>query len=80
LLENLKEVFPIVNGYAWLTNAEPQLKKKEWKKQLAKISVAYQAGCEVTSGYACADVDKSERILVDQIFVPGSSCYFVCVL
>lgn len=71
VFENLKEFFPITNGHAWLTNAEPTLKKKEWKKQMTKISVAYQSGCEVTSGFAGSEVDKSERIIVDQIFVPA---------
>lgn len=40
---------------------------------MTKISVAYQSGCEVTSGFAGSEVDKSERIIVDQIFVPGIS-------
>jgi len=75
LFENIKDSFPIVNGFVWLNNNEPPFKKKEWKKYLSKISVAYQTGCEVTSGYAFSEVDKNEKIYVDQNFVSAMNLH-----
>jgi hypothetical protein len=71
LFEGLKDHFPVINGFIWLNNNEPVFRKKDWKKNLSKISIAYHTGCEVTSGYAFTEIDKSEKISVDQSFVAG---------
>jgi hypothetical protein len=65
-LENLKEHFPMVNGYIVMTGNEPKFNRKNWKKYLASASIGLHEGCEVTTGYGVSPVTKPQK--VDQCF------------
>jgi len=73
-LQNLKEHFPVQNGYVCLTGSEPPFPSRggrEWDDLLLKVAVGYHHNVQVTTGHrsgSILQVVNDPDQLIDQVF------------